>query len=81
MESKLHNLKTLQPYFYDLEMGIKTFDLRKDDRDFRLGDSVCLQEYKNDSLSGKWFVRRIVYVLRDCPEFGLKEGYVILGLK
>ena len=40
-----HHLKTVQPYFGDVKAGNKTFELRKNDRDFKVGDIVTLREY------------------------------------
>lgn len=77
----IHALKTLPEYFAPLRAGEKTFELRKNDRDFKVGDQVCLQEWSPQTgYTGKQFWRRISYVLKDAPEFGLMDGFVILGL-
>jgi len=41
----LHVLKTVQPYFEALWSGEKRFEVRKNDRGFQVGDSLCLREY------------------------------------
>lgn len=81
--SKVIRLKTIQPYFNDVRIGRKTFELRKDDRDFEVGDKLILDEYdpETDSYSGEKEYGEIIYILRDAPQFGLMEGYCILGLK
>ena len=38
----LHVLKTVQPYFEALWSGEKRFEVRKNDRGFEVGDSLCL---------------------------------------
>jgi len=35
-----HVLKLNQRYFDAVKNGIKTFEVRKDDRDFKLGDTL-----------------------------------------
>ena len=55
----------------------KTFELRKDDRDFRVGDTVL--NYKL-SEPNKWKAGRITHIMRDKPEWGLMEGYAILAI-
>lgn len=40
-----HKLKIIQPFFDDVKNGIKKFELRENDRDFKVGDEVYLQEY------------------------------------
>ena len=40
-----HALKTWPVYFKAVKEGSKTFEVRKDDRKFHVGDKVLLQEY------------------------------------
>jgi len=78
--NKIHYLKIQPEYYQAVTRGIKQFELRKDDRDYRAGDYVVLQEWDGEQYTGREsFQMLIKYVLRDCPEFGLKEGYCILG--
>lgn len=70
-----HELKTIQPYFERCWEQSKTFEVRKNDRDFQKGDSVLLKEYDpvSNSYSGREIFGSILYVL---PNFaGLAEGY------
>ena len=78
-----HELKTWTEYYESLEKGIKTFELRKDDRPFAALDTLIAQEWDNikKEYTGKEISFIITYILRDCPEFGLKKGYVILGIQ
>ena len=75
-----HYLKTLPQYFEDAIMGRKNFELRKDDRNFSVGDEGILREW-DGYYTGKRVHRYISYVLRNCPEYGLMDGYCIIGLK
>ena len=77
---KTHLLKIQSKYFSEVLQGKKNFELRKDDRDYEVGDLITLQEYDNGKYTGKEIKNiPIEYILRDCPEYGLKEGYCILG--
>lgn len=76
-----HTLKTIQPYYNDVLKGFKTFELRKMDRQFTEGDTIILQEFDGEKLTGQEQIFYIDYILKDCPQFGLMEGYCILGLK
>ena len=78
--AKTHNLKILPEYFEAVKDGRKNFELRMDDRDFKVGDWVYLQEYDWNKYTGQTLCRKIVYILRNCEQYGLKEGYCILGL-
>jgi len=77
----IHYLKTIQPYYNDVKRRLKPFEVRKNDRDFNVGDVLILQEYDhvNKKYTG-WELPplEVIYMLNN-PEF-CKEGYVILGI-
>jgi hypothetical protein len=79
--SKIHTLKTWPVYFKAIVDGVKTFECRKNDRDFKVGDCLVLQEFNNDSLSytGEMVMKEITYILHG-GSFGIEQGYVVLGL-
>lgn len=76
----IHELKILPEYFDEVQSHDKQFELRKDDRDYRVGDFILLEEFVNGSYTGRTVgCFKISYILRNCPEYGLAEGYCILG--
>lgn len=75
----IHELKVLPKFFIDIKNGEKSFELRKDDRDFKVGEFILLREW-DGIYTGRFELVRIRYILRDCPEYGLMPGYCILGL-
>jgi len=75
-----HELKTVQPYFDAVADGIKTFEVRSNDRDFHVGETLILQEFMPpETYTGKELRAEIVYIL-DVPEY-VKPGYAILGIE
>ncbi|WP_339012617.1 DUF3850 domain-containing protein [Lactococcus garvieae] len=44
---KIHELKLDIKYFEDVKSGKKNFEIRKNDRDFQIGDVLELKAYKN----------------------------------
>lgn len=77
---KIHELKISPKYFEDVKANKKHFELRKDDRDFKVGDLITLREYDNEQYTGREIKNiPIRYILRNVPEYGLKDGYCILG--
>ncbi len=77
----LHELKIDPKYYVAVLAGEKRFELRKDDRNYEVGDLLVLKEFKDGEYTGRTIkYKPIKYILRDCPEHGLKEGYCILGL-
>ncbi len=60
-----HELKIWRQYFEPILSGEKTFEYRKNDRDFKVGDFLLLREYfpKTDSYSGREVLVKVIYVL------------------
>ena len=78
--SKRHELKTIQPYFEDVANGIKTFEIRKNDRNFKIGEELELQEFvEPETYTGRNIRADITYIVDD-PRF-CKEGFVVLGIE
>lgn len=76
-----HNLKIAPKYFVDVLSGVKKFEVRKDDRNFQVGDWINLQEYKNGEYTGLYWVVKIIYILgreEDEKQY-VADGMVILG--
>ena len=82
---KIHKLKTIQPYFNDVQNGIKSFEIRKDDRNFQVGDRLDLFEGDEqvddiDKRVNKNHLHRFIVYKLDGGKYGLEEGYCILGI-
>lgn len=90
----VHELKTLPQYFKAVVSGEKTFEIRKDDRGFEVGDILILKEYnqgltdstgsekvviQEQGYTGKETRKTITYILKG-GKYGLHQGYVILAL-
>lgn len=80
-EAQTHELKTWPEYFEAIVSGEKTFELRKDDRDFQVGDALLLREWDpiTREYTGKSTRRGVSYILRNAW-FGIADGYVVLSL-
>lgn len=78
-----HDLKTIQPHFNHVWNNLKTFEIRKEDRNFKVGDLIRLHEYdpQSKTYSNRQATRIITHILRDDSEFGLMPGYCILSIK
>ena len=74
-----HELKILPEYFVAVANGTKTFEVRKDDRPFEVGEILCLREINCGVLTGRTIKAEVTYVLRH-PDY-CKEGYCILSIK
>ena len=77
----VHYLKIKPEYDKDVQCGLKTFELRKNDRDFQVGDILMLIKLDGKGNETDQVIRKkVTYILKDCPQYGLKEGYAILGI-
>lgn len=79
---RLHHLKTWPFPFNDVVAGLKPFEYRPFDRDFRVGDTLVLEKWDPDTkvYRGASVDREVTYVLPG-GTFGVPEGYCVLGLK
>jgi hypothetical protein len=61
---------------------MKTFEARKNDRNFKVGDILLLREWSpiTQEYSGKSARRMISYTLTDY-DFRIREGFIIMGIK
>lgn len=76
-----HALKTEGIFFKAIVDGTKTFDVRKHDRPFKVGDRLLLQEWhkETEKYSGQEWNGEIIYIL-DNPDY-CKKNFVVLGIK
>ena len=77
-----HELKTWPSAFRPLLSGRKLFELRKNDRDFQVGDRLFLREWDPDGrgYTGRMLRATVGYILHAGAFPGLEDGYVVLGL-
>jgi len=76
----IHELK-ISPIYFDLVSHYKKrFEVRLNDRDYKVGDTLILKEWDdiNKIYTGRVFHTCINYILND--EKYCKNGYVILSI-
>ncbi|HDR3655090.1 TPA: DUF3850 domain-containing protein [Bacillus cereus] len=75
----LHNLKINTVFFEPVLKRIKTFEIRKNDRDFHVGDTINLNEWDNErkEYTGRSIAIEILYI----TDYEQKEGYVVFSFK
>lgn len=78
---KYHELKISPRFFQAVWDGIKPFEIRKDDRDYQRGDILILREWDGAKYTGSALCVQITYILQDAQEYGLMDGYVVLGIR
>lgn len=79
MKQQLHVLKTNPEIFELVKNGTKTFEYRKNDRDFKLGDLIILSKWEHNGFSEKLpFSLKITYILYG-GQFGIPKEYCIFS--
>lgn len=81
---RVHELKIRKEYFDAKLDGRKSWEIRKDDRGFEVGDYLCLREIVSmfDSepamheYTGRVLITEVLYVHRG---IGLLDGYVVIS--
>lgn len=77
-----HRLKTWIEYYQRVCQGDKTFEVRKNDRDFQVGDTLILEEWdqRNEGPTGHATSFEITYLLPG-GQFGIEAGFCVMGIK
>lgn len=77
-----HVLKCWPDFFQAVKRGDKPFELRINDRDYQVGDTLVLQEYNptDDAYSGDELWRLVTYMIKGPVRWGLAAGSVIMAL-
>ena len=73
------DLKICPKYYRDIESNGKRFEVRFNDRDFKVGDILYLCEWAGGEYTGRKIICEVKYIL-DNPDY-CKEGYVIMQIK
>jgi hypothetical protein len=69
-----HELKIARKHFKPIAGLEKRFEIRKNDRNFKEGDTILLKEYHKGKYTGKELLVEIGYILQDFE--GLADGYI-----
>lgn len=78
-EKQEHEIRLAASYYEDVANGRKCFELRKNDRGYKVGDGLKMLEYKDGRYTGRKIEADIVYIMKEYS--GLEEGYCILGIE
>jgi hypothetical protein len=79
---KTHSLKIWPEYYEEVKKEKMNFQLRKNDRDFQIGDNIILQEWNPDEKKytrSTELYRHIDYIFKG-GKLGLSDYFCILGI-
>ena len=73
----IHELKIQSEYFVAVNNKTKTFEIRKNDRDFKVDDKIILREIDScGRYTGRSAWRKITYI----TGYAQKENYVVMAI-
>lgn len=83
MKPTIHYLKIWHNYFDDVHYNVKTFECRKNDRDYKEGDILCLASWHDMAYeyTGLRTYKKVTYILHAYKMFGIEEGYVVMAIR
>lgn len=76
---QVHQIRIATTYFEDAASGRKSFELRKNDRNYKEGDILEMMEFKDGRNTGRTIRKVVTYLLENYS--GLQDGYCIMGTK
>lgn len=79
--SSLHKIKVDPLYSKSIRDGCKTFEIRENDRDYRVGDFVVMEEYCPSSKKYLNSDRPIVGKIQYQTNYAQKEGWVVFSVE
>lgn len=76
-----HELKTWLDSYDSIASKIKQFDIRKNDRNFKVGDTFILKEWDPETkkYTGNILNANVDYILHG-GQFGIEEGYCVMSI-
>lgn len=74
-----HYLKVSDMYWEDILSGTKPFELQKNDRNYKVGDTLILKKCTDGHETGEALEVEVTFLLQDYT--GLQDGYCILGIR
>lgn len=79
--AQTHELKTNMEFYPLVIKGIKTFEVRKNDRNFQIGDLLYLKEWDslNQEYTGRCVHMEIKYLLSG-GQYGIAADHAVLGI-
>lgn len=89
MNSKLKKVKQtheikIEPVYFDKVLNnVKKFEIRKNDRNYKVGDIVHLKEWKYNEPTNKsvYTTRVLKKVITYITDYAQREGYVVFGIE
>lgn len=71
-----HDLKIRSEFFEAVRSGVKRFEIRRNDRGYKVGDLLCLHETDGAGYTGRSVAKFVSYI----TDFEQRSGFVVMGI-
>lgn len=73
-----HELKIEKDYFGSVLAGLKTFEIRFNDRNYQVGDVLVLKEWDwfSETFTGREIEKKVTYI----TNYAQNDGYVVMSI-
>lgn len=76
---KVHQIKLAAMFFDDVASGRKSFEIRKNDRGYKVGDILEMMEFKSGKETERMVRVKVTYMIEEYT--GIEEGYCVMGIE
>lgn len=76
-KTPIHELKILPEYYQAVIDGLQIFEIRYNDRNYRVGDVLVLKEWdgENGMYTGRECKKQVMYI----TNYAQQDGYVVMA--
>jgi hypothetical protein len=72
----IHELKTRESFFLAICNRSKNFEIRNNDRGFKVNDLLVLREWTGTQYTGNVITAKVIYI----TDFEQKPGFVVMAI-
>lgn len=74
-----HELKLREGFYGSVLAGLKTFEVRFNDRNYQVGDVLVLKEWDwvQERFTGREIEKEVTYI----TNYEQKDGYIVMSIK
>jgi ASC-1-like (ASCH) protein len=78
VRSMKHDLKLSTEFFGSVLVGIKTFEIRFNDRNYKVGDTLVLKEFNTftEAYTGREIEKKVTYI----TNYAQQDGFIVMSI-
>ncbi len=77
---RIHEIKCLPEYFEETVAGRKRFEIRKNDRGYKVGDLLAMNEHDGDKYTGRAILLKVDFMMNPNDVMSCSGGHVVMSV-